>query len=166
MYIQQTFVKLIIFLVFISCSDNVFEDYQKSTLQTKSGKELEVILAISPEKQQKGLSNIKDQDFKDNQVMMFTGERTKLRQFWMPETHFDLDIVFLTKDLYILDIDRSVKHFPKRYPRSEVPLSKSVFCTHVIEIKSSSPLAKEIQIGDYLKWTGTKSLSQILQDTH
>jgi len=167
MFIQQTLVKLIIFLTFISCTQsNPFKDYQKSQLLTKSGDKLEVIIALSRDQQQKGLSNIKADEFKDNQVMLFTGEKTRLRQFWMPETFFDLDIVFLTKDLYIIDIHRGVKHHAKKYPRSEVPISKSVFCTHVLEIKSSSPLAQKIQAGDYLKWNGSKSLSQILQDTH
>lgn len=167
MNIQQSFLKLISFLILISCSEaDVFENYKKSEILTKSNDKLKVILAISDKEQEKGLSNIKPDQFADNQVMLFTAKETKLRQFWMPETFFNLDIVFLSSDLYIIDIDRNVPKHPTRYPRHQVPLSKSVFCTHVLEIKSSSPLAKKIKIGEFLKWNGTKSLSQILQDTH
>lgn len=167
MNIQQSFLKLISFLILISCSDSdVFESYKKSQILTKSGKKLEVILAINDVEQEKGLSNIRPNQLNDNQVMLFTAKSTKLRQFWMPETFFNLDIVFLTSDLYIIDIDRNVQKHPTRYPRDKVPLSKSVFCTHVLEIKSTSPLAKEIKVGEFLKWNGPKSLSQILQDTH
>ena len=164
MNIHQSFLKLISFLVLFSCTNtDVFEKYTKSEISLSSGEKLEVILAIDANEQEKGLSNIKPDQFADNQVMLFTANKTKLRQFWMPETQFNLDIIFLSSDLYIIDIDRNVPAHPTRYPRSEVPLSKAVFCTHVLEIKSSSPLAKKIKVGEFIKWSGPKSLSQILQ---
>lgn len=166
MNIQQSSLKLISFLFLFSCTNSdVFEDYKKAQISLGTGEKLEVILAITPQEQEKGLSNIKPKDFKDNQVMLFTAKKMKLRQFWMPETFFDLDIVFLSSDLYVLDIDRGVKKHLTRYPRNEVPLSKPVYCTHVLEIKSESPLAKKIKIGDFLKFEGPMSLSQISQGT-
>lgn len=167
MNIHQSFLKLISFLILFSCTNtDVFENYTKSQISLNSGEKLEVILAIDANKQERGLSNIKPDQFSDNQVMLFTGSKTKLRQFWMPETLFNLDIVFLSSDFYIIDIDRNVPAHPTRYPRSSVPLSKAVFCTHVLEIKSTSPLAQKIKVGEFLKWSGPKSLTQILQDTH
>lgn len=109
-------------------------------------------MAKTYKEQKRGLSKIKDEDFPHGEGMFFTGNKMYMRQFWMPETHFNLDIVFLNSDLYILDIHRNLAHFPKPAPRSKIPMSKEVFSRHILELKSGSPLAKQIKIGQFLKW--------------
>ena len=158
LFIQQSIPKLIIFLSFLtyltSCnsSSSHLKGYQTKTLTLNTGEKLTIYIADSAEKQVRGLSNIQDKDFSNNEGMLFLGEGMSPRQFWMPETFFDLDIFFLTEDFYVLDIHRNLKHSPsKSRDRSSVPLSKEVVSQHVLEIKSSSPLAKKIKRGMILK---------------
>ena len=93
------------------------------------------------------ITKIKPDQLKDNEGMLFPENEMKQRMFWMPNTHMNLDIFFLNKDFYVLDIHRNLQHFPKRYPESEIPRSKTVYSQHVLELKSSSPLAAKIKRG-------------------
>lgn len=170
-FITQTGLKLIkklsITLIFclgtIACDDDArsrLDTLAKAKLVLPSGKTISVFVAQTDEQQQIGLSGLMPGDFEENESMIFPGDFPSVRQFWMPDTHFDLDIFFLNKDLYVLDVHRNVPHFPKREPRSKVPLSKAVYSQHVLEIKSSSDIAKEIKPGMMLKWSGDSRLLQ------
>ncbi len=158
-------IKILLLGSLISCNEtttdsgkNKFKSYQQGEITLPSGKKLKVYMAINDQQQQMGLSHIKDSEFADNDTMIFMDKRYSSRQFWMPDTHFNLDIIFLNEDLYVLDIHRNLKHYPKSGPREKIPLSKKVYCQHVLEIKSSSPLAKEIKPGMILNWTSSKNL--------
>lgn len=169
--IQQTsllLIKIMLLSQLISCNEieksaskNPFNSYQQGEITLPSGKRLKVYMAVSDEQQQMGLSHIKLNEFADDETMLFTGTKDSTRQFWMPDTFFNLDIIFLNEDLYVLDIHRNLQHFPKSGPRSEIPLSKKVYCQHVLEIKSTSPWASEIQPGMILNWSSPKNLLQI-----
>lgn len=158
-------IKFLLLTALVSCEDNdkdakaknPFRSYDSATMTLPSGKKLTIFKAITPEQQQLGLSHLMPDDLKANEGMIFLDRSYSMRQFWMPNTHFDLDIFFLNEDLYVLDIHRSLKHYPKEGPRSEVPLSKKVYCQHVLELKADSPLAKEIQPGMILKWDEIKN---------
>ena len=170
-YIHYSLTKLINFLLlcclFIACNDQLnFKNYFKGTIELPTGEKLTTYLAINEQQQKQGLSHITDNQFKNDEVMLFVGHESSFRQFWMPETFFNLDIIFLTKDLYVLDIHRNLQHFTKDGPREMIPISKRVRCQHVIEIKSSSPLAELIQPGMILKWLGPKTLEQTISDIH
>lgn len=174
-YIQYSLTKLINFLALflvlsgqlVACNSEVnFKNYTSGTIELPSGEKLKTYLAINEKQQMQGLSQLQDDQFKNDEAMLFTSSRSTFRQFWMPETYFNLDIIFLNKDLYVLDIHRNLAHYPKKGPRELVPISKRVRCQHVLEIKSSSPLAKKIQPGMMLKWLGPKSLEQTILDTH
>lgn len=158
-YISQTTLKLMLFLALglflTSCNTSTashLELLEKKEITLPSGETLKAYIAKTAKEQKKGLSTIKSEDFSDREVMFFPANRMFVRQFWMPETHFDIDIIFLNQDLYVLDIHRNLKHFPAKYPQDEIPKSKEVFSQHVLEIKSSSPLAKKIKRGMILKW--------------
>jgi uncharacterized membrane protein (UPF0127 family) len=157
-YIPQRASNLIIFLsyllVFGACNastSNHLDSYKTQTFKLSTGEEFSVYVAQTYEQQKKGLSGIKPEDFSVNKGMIFPEEKMKERQFWMPETHFDLDVFFMTADYYIIDIHRGLKHHPTKGDRSEVPLSKQVFSQHVLELKANSPLAKKIKHGMILK---------------
>jgi len=160
-FIPQTFPKLILFLSLISCfsssstssnSASHLQDYPLKTLVLAKDKEVKVYVAKGYERQKLGLSHIQDKDFSQTEAMLFPADDMKLRQFWMPNTHFDLDIFFLNEDMFVLDIHRNVKHFKGSGSREVVPLSKEVFCQHVLELRSDSPLAKMIKRGNFLKF--------------
>lgn len=162
--IKKLSILLILCLGATACDDDArsrLQNLGQGKITLPSGKELTVYIARSPKEQIAGLSRLQPKDFFDTESMLFLSSEDKVRQFWMPETHFDLDIIFLTKDLYVLDIHRKLEHFPKKEPKRLIPLSKAVFSRHVLEVKSSSPLAREISPGMILKWSADERLLQI-----
>jgi uncharacterized membrane protein (UPF0127 family) len=126
------------------------QGYQKRTLLLPSGEEILVFIAKNETQQKRGLSTIKNADFTPYMGMLFPISKMRLRQFWMPETYFDLDIIFMNEDLYVLDIHRNMPH--SSGSKKNAKYSKKVFSQHVLEIKSSSPLAKKIVPGMIFKW--------------
>jgi uncharacterized membrane protein (UPF0127 family) len=147
------FLTLIISCVKDNSAATKFKDYKQGEITLPSGKILKVYIADSDDKQQLGLSHLKPEDFQDDETMIFLDEVPSFRQFWMPDTHFNLDIIFMNHEFEILDIHKNLEHFPKREPNHLIPRSKRVYSQHVLEIKSSSPLALEFKIGMKLNWT-------------
>src|SRR5690606_17679487 len=119
MFIQYNLVKLIknllltlCLLTAFSCKDKPhYTKYPQVFLVLPSGEKIETYLALSDEEQTLGLSHIKDNEFSGTQGMLFFNKQDSVRHFWMPDTHFNLDIIFLNKDLYVLDIHKNIKHF-------------------------------------------------------
>jgi uncharacterized membrane protein (UPF0127 family) len=140
---------LLVFPIISACDDTVphFKKYSQATFQTPSGKVVNVYIAKTDSQQKLGLSGIKPEQFADSDAMLFPTSSMRPRQFWMPETFMDLDLFFMNEDYYILDIHRGLKHHKTRIPERDVPRSKTVYSQHVLEMKSSSPLAKELEIG-------------------
>ena len=156
--IQQRAAKLMLFLLILGFSTACESDsashirkYETKKLEIPSGDEITIYMAKTVQEQKRGLSKIEPSDLKDNEGMLFTGEKLRPRQFWMPEVYFDLDLFFLSKDFYVLDIHRGLKAHKTRIPERDVPRSKTVMSVHVLELKSSSPLAKKIEQGMLLK---------------
>lgn len=156
-FIPQVWAKFIIFIVlFLGCDANTashLNDYQLKTIKLPSEETFQVYIAEGALKQAKGLSDIEPEDFPKDLGMFFPGEGIKERQFWMPNTLFNLDIIYLSEDLYVIDIHRNLPRFRGFEPRSKIPMSKKVKCTHVLEVVSGSELAKKIQPGMLLKWS-------------
>jgi uncharacterized membrane protein (UPF0127 family) len=154
-----------ILITFMSCNENdksalAHKQYEQGEIELPSGKILTVYLAKSYAEQKRGLSHLKPEQFSTNEAMLFLDDFEHPRQFWMPNTHFNLDIIYLSKDLYVLDIHRNLQHFPKEGPNHLVPRSKTVVCRHVLEIRSESSLASEIHPGMILKWNSSPHLLQ------
>ena len=126
--------------------------YEVKILQLPQGKKLYTFIAQSAGQQAQGLSGLKGEEFATNFAMFFPGKADMPRTFWMPDTYFDLDIFFLDKNLRVIDMQRNVPHHPGRQEPPTITRTKSVHSRHVLEIKSSSPLAKEIRIGQQLKF--------------
>jgi hypothetical protein len=170
-FIHEIYPMLITFLVLIgnvSCNEskpiNPFKTYKSMTITLDSGEKISTYIAHSAEDQSLGLSLVKPDEFGDADAMLFTGEHFKTRQFWMPETFFNLDLFFLGPDMKVLDIQRDLQHHTKRFPKKDVPLSKFSYCQHVLEMKSTSPISAKIKVGMILK--GEPNLSQIISGTH
>ncbi len=155
-FIQQRALKLINFLLsflvifaLTGCNEksSPYDSYTQGQLKLPSGKVLKIYVADTPKKQVQGLSGTKPELFADDETMLFPGITDKMRNFWMPDTYFNLDIVYLTKEFYVLDVQRNVPHFIGREPNYKIPRAKPVYCRHVLEIKTDSPFAKEITPG-------------------
>ncbi|MBY0518072.1 MAG: DUF192 domain-containing protein [Bacteriovoracaceae bacterium] len=109
-------------------------------------------LAISLDDQVKGFSGTRDEDWPDDQGIIFLYDEDGPRAFWMPDTYFDLDLFFIDKDLKIIDIERKVPHFIGRTPEDRIPRIRSVWARHVLELKSKSSVSQKLKLGDQLKF--------------
>ncbi len=124
---------------------------QVGELETPKGGLIKVFVAKTREEQAQGLSGVRDEQLKDDQGMLFVNKRDAALSFWMPETYFDQDIYFLDKNLRIISVERKVPHFEGRRPEKDIPTTNTYFGRHVLELKHSSPLNKELSPGDQLK---------------
>jgi len=105
-----------------------------------------------------GLSGVKPEDFAHDQGMLFFYLADEERHFWMPDTYFDLDLFYLDHELRILDIVRKLPHYIGRSNPQLIPRARSVWSRHVLEMKSGSPIAQKLQVGDQLKWKSSLDL--------
>lgn len=138
-----------------------YREIKKVELMTPFGAKLDTTIVITIPDQRRGLSGIKEANFSDDQAMLFFYTEDELHEFWMPYTFFDLDLFYLDKNFRVIGIKRQLKHFPAKGPEHLIPRAEPFFCRHVIEMKSSSPIAQKIGMGMNLKWTSRPSPSQI-----
>lgn len=129
-------------------------------LVTPSGETIETTLAITPAEQEQGLSGVKPEDFSDTQGMLFFYTQEDERHFWMPDTYFDLDLFYLDKDLKITSIIRKLPHYKGRANAHLIPRARGIWARHVLEMKSTSEVAKKLKEGDVLQWNGSLTLAE------
>lgn len=122
---------------------------------------MEIFLALRNSEQVQGLSNLKPEQLKDDQGMLFYYFTNGARRFWMPDTYFDLDLFFLNEQLVVTDIVRNLKAHPGRQVPPEIATTPSIEAFHVLELKSGSSVAQELQIGHKLTWPKAPSQSEI-----
>ncbi|WP_034727945.1 DUF192 domain-containing protein [Bacteriovorax sp. BSW11_IV] len=130
-------------------------------VQIEKGAEINVHVAVTDIEQAQGLSGVKKEDFATNQAVLFYYPDDGQRQFWMPDTHFNLDIFFLDKDLKVLNVERNVPAHPGMTEPPPIARTGLYTCRYVLELRADSDLAKKIKKGTVLKWLGQKSLSEI-----
>lgn len=130
-------------------------------LLTPDGAKLNTRLALTLEEQSQGLSGLSPEQFGDNEAMLFYYLEDGIRQFWMPDTHFNLDIFFLDHELRVIDVDRNMMAHPGLQEPPPIARTRAVRAHHVLELKSSSPHARGLKIGHQLKWMGPPARSEI-----
>lgn len=136
--------------------------YPQGQLELSNGQKINVYVAKGAEKQTQGLSGVLEEDFKDDEAMLFYYEEDGPRRFWMPDTYFNLDIFFLDQDLRVIDIERNMPAHPGRSEPPRIAQTRTIISRHVLELKSSAKKSREIKIGDQLTWTSEQgSLSEI-----
>ena len=86
--------KLIKIVIIFAIVSQAFALEFKGKMQNKKGLTIDVALATTREEQTKGLSGIKSKQFKMTQGMLFVNREMAPRKFWMPDTFFNLDIIF------------------------------------------------------------------------
>lgn len=141
------------------------KNMNSASAETPDGKSLPLILAITPEEQEKGLSGVQPNEWPGEFAMLFPSLEDTYRTFWMPDTYFDLDIFFLDKDLKIIGIERKVKHHPGRENEKLIPRTRSYLCRHVMEMHSDSSISLSLNVGDKITWKDSYSLEQIVSNT-
>jgi uncharacterized membrane protein (UPF0127 family) len=145
-----------ILLLLASCNaveSNLLKFHDKITLETPNGDKVSTYVAMSERLKTQGLSGVKSNEFTDSQAMIFYYKEDGPRNFWMPDTYFNLEIFYLDKNLKVLSVERNVPHHPGRVEPPKIPRVKSHFSRYVLEMKSSSSLAKKLRPGQTLKVT-------------
>ncbi|MCY4524146.1 MAG: DUF192 domain-containing protein [Halobacteriovoraceae bacterium] len=151
--------KVILLFFLLSCQSNIIP--KEAKLALPNGKIIDISLAITFEEQKKGLSGVSKEKFNKTQGMFFFYLEDGLRQFWMPDTYFDLDMFFLDKNLRVLKVLRKVPAHPGMETPPPIFRTQPFFCRHVLEMRADSPLAAQIKKGFTLQWMGKLSLSEI-----
>ena len=94
----------------------------------KNAKELSLEIADNEQKRSYGLMNRKD--INSNSGMLFIWENRQIRNFWMKNTHFNLDIFFLNNQGEIIEIYKNAKAFDQTNIKSQNEVN------FVVELKS------------------------------
>ncbi len=82
----------------------------------------------------------------DNQAMLFIFEKEQPRSFYMKNTEFSLDIIYINKDEQIVSIQKSAKPFDNTSLPSNAPVS------YVLEVKGGLSDSWGIEKGDTIEW--------------
>ena len=106
----------------------------------KNAKELSLEIADNEQKRSYGLMNRKD--INSNSGMLFIWENRQIRNFWMKNTYFNLDIFFLNNQGEIIEIYKNAKAF------DETNIKSKEKAKYVLEMNAGE---KNFQIGNKLK---------------
>lgn len=140
--------------------------FRQGTLSIPSGETIFLNLKFSEKEQTLGLSGVKASQFKDNKGAFFFYSSDGPRQFWMPDTYFNLDIIFLDKNFKILHISKNMKAHSGFQPIPPISKTPIIWARHVLEIKSSTKISKKLSTGMQLIWTSSYPLSEIESNIH
>lgn len=155
----KNLVLLVVLLPLIAWSKDTYQ------MANPTNEKVTVRLALTRAEHQQGLSGIKDSDFPVTQSMLFVNDSMGTRRFWMPDTYFKLDIIFLDSQLRIVGIEKDVPFHPGYAEPPVIYRTKSYEAQFVLETKGGSPFSKKLKAGDKLKWISPISLSEIVLKT-
>ena len=102
--------------------------------------ELSLDLADNEQKRSYGLMN--REDIKPNSGMLFIWKDNQIRNFWMKNTHFNLDLFFLDNHGEIIEIYKNAKAFDETNIKSKEKVK------YVLEMNAGE---KKFKIGNKLK---------------
>jgi uncharacterized membrane protein (UPF0127 family) len=155
----------LLFITLMACqSESERTTWPKEVeLTTPAGEAIKTTLAVTMAEQERGLSGVLSSDFNDDQGMLFFYLADEEKHFWMPDTYFDLDIIFLDKDLKVLDVIRKLPHYKGRANPELIPRARGVWARHALEMKASSSIADKIKVGDQLKWKAPLTITELEQ---
>jgi uncharacterized membrane protein (UPF0127 family) len=144
--LKKTFILLIVLLVlfyFYQITQNYpTENYQKINVKLNN-KNFALFVADTPEKKEKGLSNI--DSLQNNEGMIFVFNKPDYYSFWMKDMRFPLDFIFL-KENGIVDLLENIQ--PQSYPKT---FTSKKTADKVIEVKAGTIKGLKIKIGDKIK---------------
>ncbi len=138
-----------------------FEDFREVQFLNPRGDVLNVRIAIGPYETSLGLSGVHPENFKDNQGLFFFFHQEEDRVFWMPDTYFNLDIIFLDENLKVVHLEKNFPFHPGRSERPPIPRTPVIKCRYVLEIKAGSQFGRVLNKGDNLVMRSEYSLDAI-----
>ena len=109
-------------------------------LNKNNPQELSLDLADNEQKRSYGLMN--REDMRPNSGMLFIWKDSQIRNFWMKNTYFNLDLFFLNSHGEIIEIYKNAKAFDETNIKSKEKVK------YVLEMKSG---VQNFKIGNKLK---------------
>ena len=115
--------------VFAESNSPIFKQIVCSiNVKKNNPQKLSLDIADNEQKRSYGLMNRKD--IKPNSGMLFIWKDRQFRNFWMKNTHFNLDLFFLNKQGEIIEIYKNAKAFDETNIKSQNKVN------FVVELKS------------------------------
>ena len=134
-------------------------------IKNPSGDEVIIQLALTHAEHTQGLSGLKPNEFSDSQGMLFVNPEMGTRRFWMPDTYFNLDIIFLDQKLTIVGLEKNVPAHPGNSEPPAIFKTSSYNAQFVLETKSGAKFGRKLKVNDKLRFIGPTSLSEIALKT-
>ena len=102
---------------------------------------------------QRGFSGIRPEQVLDHQGLFFAFESPSKKYFWMPDTYFNLKIIFLDKALKVTSMVENAPFHPGTSEQEKrIYRAPPTYAHYVLEFKASSKLAQSIKVGDQFTW--------------
>jgi uncharacterized membrane protein (UPF0127 family) len=151
---------LLIFFFLVNnfmCDENNEETYYnfkkegELTFTDSTGKEItkiDIEIADTDYDRQLGLMNRKSME--ENQGMLFIFPTERLQSFWMLNTLFSLDMLFINSNKEIVSIHKNTT------PTSQQSYPSSKPAIYVVEVVAGFTDNHNIKEGDKIYWIGTK----------
>ena len=134
-------------------------------MQNPAGIQVELDLALTRKQHTQGLSGLKSREFSNFRGMLFVNSEVGPRRFWMPDTYFNLDIIFLDSNLLVVGLEKNVPAHPGSSEPPIIYKTESYNAQYVLETKAGSPFGVKLKKNDRLKFIGPSSLSEIALKT-
>lgn len=131
---KKIFFLLLLIFVISSCS--------KESQVVINGNKIDVEIADEPQEQSTGLMN--RESLGENNGMLFIFDNEQVRNFWMKNTLMPLDMLFISKDLVIVDI---IEAEPCREDPCGIYSGKEP-AKYVLEVNKGYSYRKNIYKGD------------------
>ena len=102
----------------------------KCSIQSNENKYYDLFLDIADTEQKRSHGLMNRKDIKSNSGMLFIWKNRQTRNFWMKDTHFNLDLFFLNNQGKIIEIYKNAKAFDETNIKSQNKVN------FVVELKS------------------------------
>lgn len=164
--ISQTLRKRNLILIALALTYSAFASGKELfTMKNPLGDSITLRLALTRAEHTHGLSGLKPEEFSSKEGMLFVNPETGLRRFWMPNTYFNLDIIFLDSAMKVVAIESNAPAHPGKQEPPPIYKTDTYTAQFVLETKAGSPFSKKLKKNDVLKFIGSTSLSEIVSKT-
>ena len=147
--------KFYLYLIFLTfnfssyaneCKNIIFSKSEIFILNNKNNKKLKFFVDLADTKLKREIGLQCKNELKENEGMLFIWDSEEQRFFWMKNTNFHLDIIFINSDFKIVDIFFNAKPF------SLINISSSIKAQYVLELNKGVFKNLDLMIGDRLEF--------------
>lgn len=143
---------LLIFLSNYSSAQFINPSWGKEYVVCEDKSLIEVSFAVNDKEKTQGLSDLAPEKMAQNQGLLFVYNDIQPRFFWMPNTFFNLDIIFINDKFEVIGIEENIKHYPSRKNENDIPRTKGYWAQYVLELHAFRAKSCGIKVLSKIKW--------------